>query len=124
MWEALGENEKAVYKRRNEEDKARFQREMEAYKAGSFQQPEKMEEDYADESTKEVFTSTLTTTNISSIVSKMAEPEERTENPCIRQGCGKAAIKSSEWDDEYCSNECAVVHCKNVFAAWVSEQRA
>ncbi len=26
----------------------------------------------------------------------------------------------SEWEDEYCSNECAVRHCKDVFAEFVA----
>ena len=58
LWEALGESEKAVYKKRNADDKIRFQREMEAYKAGLNVQQVEREEELQDEVTKEVFTST------------------------------------------------------------------
>ena len=60
LWEALGESEKAVYKKRNADDKIRFQREMEAYKAGLNVQQVEREEELQDEVTKEVFTSTGT----------------------------------------------------------------
>ena len=35
-----------------------------------------------------------------------------TGNHCIRQGCTNPAITSTEWEDEYCSNECVVGHCR------------
>ncbi|KAK6637497.1 hypothetical protein RUM44_007917 [Polyplax serrata] len=34
-----------------------------------------------------------------------------TGNHCIRHGCTNPAITSTEWEDEYCSNECVVGHC-------------
>lgn len=37
-----------------------------------------------------------------------------TGNHCIRQGCTNPAITSSEWEDEYCSNECVIGHCRCV----------
>ncbi|KAM7357179.1 uncharacterized protein ACRADG_002654 [Cochliomyia hominivorax] len=38
---------------------------------------------------------------------------------CTRQNCNKRAIINPDWEDEYCSNECVVIHCRNVFNAWV-----
>ena len=35
-------------------------------------------------------------------------------------GCASLAIRNAEWEDEYCSNECVVAHCKDVFADWVT----
>ena len=35
-------------------------------------------------------------------------------------GCENLAIRNPEWEDEYCSNECVVAHCKDVFAEWVA----
>jgi hypothetical protein len=37
---------------------------------------------------------------------------------CIRNGCTNQAIVSQDWEDEYCSNECVIKHCKDVFALW------
>ncbi|XP_045473233.1 TOX high mobility group box family member 4-A-like isoform X3 [Harmonia axyridis] len=40
-------------------------------------------------------------------------------NSCIRNGCPNPAITNPEWEDEYCSNECVVSHCRDVFTNWV-----
>ncbi|XP_070574818.1 TOX high mobility group box family member 3-like isoform X2 [Ptychodera flava] len=39
---------------------------------------------------------------------------------CMRNGCVNPAIESADWDKEYCSNECVVSHCRDVFTAWVA----
>ena len=42
-------------------------------------------------------------------------------NTCIRHGCPNPAVANTEWEDEYCSNECVVSHCRFVWAFfWVS----
>lgn len=122
MWEALGDEEKSRYKKLNEADKVRYQREMEAYKAGIPPTSTHIPDEIVDEDTKEVFSSTESTTSIVPQVKIQPQDEEKTENMCIKKGCVNVAIKSSEWDDEYCSDECAVGHCKDVFALWVAEQ--
>lgn len=33
-------------------------------------------------------------------------------NSCIRHGCTNPAVSNCEWEDEYCSNECVVSHCR------------
>lgn len=38
---------------------------------------------------------------------------------CLREHCNKRAIINPDWEDEYCSNECVVIHCRNVFNQWV-----
>ncbi|XP_063221136.1 TOX high mobility group box family member 4-like isoform X3 [Bacillus rossius redtenbacheri] len=45
-------------------------------------------------------------------------------NTCIRHGCNNAAISNSEWEDEYCSNECVVSHCRDVFSSWVASNQS
>ncbi|KAL0966320.1 hypothetical protein UPYG_G00293850 [Umbra pygmaea] len=39
---------------------------------------------------------------------------------CVRAGCTNPAIDSTDWDKEYCSNECAASHCRDIFMAWCS----
>ncbi|XP_037974145.2 TOX high mobility group box family member 3 isoform X3 [Plutella xylostella] len=46
--------------------------------------------------------------------------ENRSPTSCIRQGCTNPAVANSEWEDEYCSNECVVSHCRDVFSSWVA----
>jgi toll-like receptor 13 len=42
---------------------------------------------------------------------------------CIRQGCQQNAVVHPNWDNEYCSNECVVDHCRDVFGAWVATRQ-
>ncbi|CAN8004881.1 unnamed protein product, partial [Ixodes hexagonus] len=42
---------------------------------------------------------------------------------CIRSGCLNPAVESLDWDNEYCSSECVVSHCGDVFTAWVAQQQ-
>lgn len=44
-------------------------------------------------------------------------------NACIRVGCPNQAVPNSEWEDEYCSNECVVSHCRDVFSSWVASNQ-
>ncbi|XP_072162612.1 uncharacterized protein [Bemisia tabaci] len=43
---------------------------------------------------------------------------------CIRSGCTNPSVVNSEWEDEYCSNECVVTHCRNVFQTWVASNQS
>jgi len=42
---------------------------------------------------------------------------------CIRNGCPNQAVANSEWENEYCSNECVVTHCRDVFSRWVASNQ-
>jgi hypothetical protein len=39
---------------------------------------------------------------------------------CVRDGCQNMAVENPGWDAEYCSNECVVTHCRDIFTAWVA----
>ncbi|XP_034471111.1 TOX high mobility group box family member 4b isoform X2 [Hippoglossus hippoglossus] len=39
-------------------------------------------------------------------------------NTCMRAGCTNPAVESTDWDKDYCSNECVATHCRDVFMAW------
>lgn len=45
-----------------------------------------------------------------------------TAQTCIRIGCTNPAIVSNDWEDEYCSYECVITHCRDVFGNWVHTQ--
>lgn len=38
------------------------------------------------------------------------------QSMCIRNGCTNPTIESPGWDNEYCSNECVVNHCRSVLS--------
>jgi hypothetical protein len=31
---------------------------------------------------------------------------------CIRNGCANPAVNNPEWEQEFCSNDCVVLHCR------------
>ncbi|XP_068097498.1 TOX high mobility group box family member 4 isoform X2 [Hyperolius riggenbachi] len=39
---------------------------------------------------------------------------------CVRSGCENLPVESKDWDNEYCSNECVVKHCRDTFMAWIA----
>ncbi|XP_064593660.1 TOX high mobility group box family member 4 [Zonotrichia leucophrys gambelii] len=39
---------------------------------------------------------------------------------CVRAGCERAPVASGDWDEEFCSSECLVRHCRDVFLAWLA----
>ena len=51
------------------------------------------------------------------------EPPQPGLLKCIRSGCEKPSVRNLEWEDEYCSNQCVVLHCDMVFKDWVREQQ-
>uniref|UniRef100_A0A915KW19 HMG box domain-containing protein n=1 Tax=Romanomermis culicivorax TaxID=13658 RepID=A0A915KW19_ROMCU len=43
---------------------------------------------------------------------------------CMRSGCPKiGGVDATPWDQEYCSNECVVKHCRDVFTGWVRNRQ-
>jgi len=148
MWEAMGFEDKSSYKKKNELDKVRYEREMTEYK----ERQESRQDLPAPKSTAasrpatvvksrpvraaaaaaaaaaaksaEVFKSDEEDARPAPITTAPAPELETTANACIRQGCAAMAVKSPEWEDEYCSNKCVVSHCRDVFAEWVLAQKA
>uniref|UniRef100_A0A1A9Z392 HMG box domain-containing protein n=1 Tax=Glossina pallidipes TaxID=7398 RepID=A0A1A9Z392_GLOPL len=53
---------------------------------------------------------------------KQTLSEDSAMQKCTRENCNKRAIINPDWEDEYCSNECVVIHCRNVFNAWVQSK--
>ncbi|XP_067644158.1 thymocyte selection-associated high mobility group box protein TOX isoform X2 [Eurosta solidaginis] len=63
---------------------------------------------------------TQSTTPTSNDPSQQLQPGDAgAVQKCTRENCNKRAIINPDWEDEYCSNECVVIHCRNVFNAWV-----
>ncbi|XP_052063660.1 TOX high mobility group box family member 4-like isoform X1 [Mytilus californianus] len=42
---------------------------------------------------------------------------------CVRNGCINRSIENPGWDNEYCSTDCVVSHCRDVFTAWVANRQ-
>lgn len=47
--------------------------------------------------------------------------QSTTLQKCIRNGCTNQAIACPDWEDEYCSNECVITHCGDVFGNWIQK---
>uniref|UniRef100_A0A803JTP6 TOX high mobility group box family member 4 n=1 Tax=Xenopus tropicalis TaxID=8364 RepID=A0A803JTP6_XENTR len=54
------------------------------------------------------------------LVSSSPPPSLSPQPRCVRSGCENAPIECKDWDNEYCSNDCVVKHCRDTFMAWIA----
>ncbi len=64
----------------------------------------------------------LSTTGIASTPNDGVHHQSNVLQKCTRKGCTNQAITCPDWEDEYCSNECAVKHCGDVFGKWIQNK--
>ena len=105
MWQSLEENQKDKYRKMNEADKERFKREKDLYDRGL---------------SGPVTTTVRVATPATQVAPLEAEPGT---TKCIRSGCSNPSVRNVEWEDEYCCNQCVVIHCDQVFKDWVAAQQ-
>ena len=89
----------------NEADKERFKREKDLY----------------DRGLSGPVTTTVRVATPAAQVAPLAAESGTTK--CIRSGCSNPSVRNVEWEDEYCCNQCVVIHCDQVFKDWVKEQQ-
>ncbi|XP_055385643.1 TOX high mobility group box family member 4 [Condylostylus longicornis] len=150
MWEALDVEHKNVYKKNAEIAKKEYLRALSEYRANnsrindttteetgtnSFATVNPNKKQLPIASKPAVFTistnddNSLSQMNSPSGVNRAESPEANTINEdtsvqkCIRDGCTNKAVVNPDWEDEYCCNECAVRHCRNVFNNWVKTNK-
>ncbi|KAM9368096.1 LOW QUALITY PROTEIN: TOX high mobility group box family member 4 [Phaethornis superciliosus] len=118
MWDSLGEEQKQVYKRKTEAAKKEYLKALAAYRAkGVLGSPETSVEMMAGDVVPEVESPPQ--------VELVAESPGGEEPPrCVRVGCGNPPVANAEWDEEYCSSECVVKHCRDVFLAWLAARNS
>lgn len=134
MWDALPAANKNTYKKKYEDERKEYDRAMIAY------QPKSDDEGNVVTISPQIYTPDIpiakvaplpatpsTTTAPADSTNLMSTNGDSTEdilsilsaNICIRDGCGSTAISNPDWDGEYCSYDCVVVHTKAVFNKWV-----
>lgn len=124
MWDSLDDEHKEVYKKKTEMAKKEYLKQLAAYRANMVRKGllgDRLEES----TTKTVVTKTATESpppQSSMLIPSPSLTEER-KMRCIRNGCTNFAVDCPDWDREYCSNECVVTHCKDVFMAWVASRQ-
>jgi len=52
----------------------------------------------------------------SNVDSAVDENQMITENICIRSGCNQPAVDNDQWNTDFCSSKCVVIHCNNAHA--------
>ncbi|KAH8301193.1 hypothetical protein KR018_007118 [Drosophila ironensis] len=132
MWESLDETQKNVYHQQHEQEKRDYVRQMRDYR----QQLE-----HAEEMMVTAPAPTPAAAPAPVPVQEERKPAAVQDDPavaagqgqpdqiqllteaarvqkCTREQCNKPAIINPDWEDEYCSNECVVIHCRNVFNEW------
>jgi len=133
MWESLDETQKNVYALRHEQEKREYVRLMRGYRH-QLSESEATSEAEAPPAVATNQPPPLVTTKLESVEDLQQSVDAQQEPPpdqiqllteaarvqkCTREQCNKPAIINPDWEDEYCSNECVVIHCRNVFNHWV-----
>ncbi|KAH8365699.1 hypothetical protein KR093_003534 [Drosophila rubida] len=148
MWDSMDTDQKTVYERRHEVDKRDYMIKLRDYQrqlqttqldTPSTAASEQEQQQPQQETSTTTQADTVAAVAVSEDVAPSAgavpatplaavapqQPEqiqllnEAAAVPkCTRELCNKPAIINPDWEDEYCSNECVVIHCRNVFNEW------
>ncbi|XP_030572652.1 TOX high mobility group box family member 4 isoform X2 [Drosophila novamexicana] len=141
MWESMDEKQKNVYDQRHELDKREYVRQLRDYQRSQQQadaaEAQQQQQPPAEQpSPAEALPSKEEPLAAAAVAAVAAEPavaqaplpppsdqiqlltEAAAVQKCTREQCNKPAIINPDWEDEYCSNECVVIHCRNVFTEW------
>lgn len=130
-WTKLDPTERATFRAQAETEKVEYLKLLAEYKAKLPSQPkeESMEEEEEDESDEVAVKDSEELEDDEDLVwddqpedylngqDNTAANEEVASSGllCTRFGCAKVARESIEWDNEFCSADCVVKHCKFVF---------
>uniref|UniRef100_A0A8D2ECQ3 TOX high mobility group box family member 4 n=1 Tax=Theropithecus gelada TaxID=9565 RepID=A0A8D2ECQ3_THEGE len=141
MWDSLGEKQKQVYKRKTEAAKKEYLKALTAYIDNQECQAtvETVELDPAPPS-QTPSPSPMATVDPASPAPASIEPPSPSQidvelvsgspvalSPqlrCLSSGCENTSTVSKDWNNEYCSNECVVKHCRDVFLIWVASRNS
>lgn len=135
MWDSLDETQKSVYSQRHEQEKRDYMRLIRDYRQQLSETEATSELEVPAVGAAAAVAPTLVTPKLE--VNKAVPEQPLMEQPqqpppdqiqllseaarvqkCTREQCNKPAIINPDWEDEYCSNECVVIHCRNVFNEW------
>lgn len=53
-----------------------------------------------------------TQSNVNGVDKVSLENEIPSTQMCIRNGCANRAVNNPEWEQEFCSNDCVIIHCR------------
>ncbi|XP_034483071.1 TOX high mobility group box family member 4 isoform X2 [Drosophila innubila] len=139
MWESMDEKQRSVYDQRHEVEKREYFRQLRDYQRNQQleetapQQQQLHEEEQQSSVPLPVHDEVPNTTAITAAApdreinsAVLPQPPDQIQllteaaavQQCMRDQCNKPAIINPDWEDEYCSNECVVIHCRNVFTEW------
>ncbi|XP_017127128.1 TOX high mobility group box family member 4-B isoform X1 [Drosophila elegans] len=135
MWESLDETRKNIYSQRHEQEKRDYVRLMRDYRHQLTESEATSEVEPAIVVPPQPVVMPPQQQLVAPKVEAVEEPVLAQQQPppeqiqllteaarvqkCTREQCNKPAIINPDWEDEYCSNECVVIHCRNVFNDWV-----
>ncbi|XP_050163575.1 LOW QUALITY PROTEIN: TOX high mobility group box family member 4-like [Myiozetetes cayanensis] len=136
MWDSLGEEQKQVYKRKTEAAKKEYLKALTAYRATLTSSEPPSRSPAPLPSPNNPSTLSLSNLEIHDFCCQVESPPGvevlggspgRAGSPrcrCVRAGCANAPVPSPDWDLEFCSSDCVVRHCRDVFLAWLAARNA
>lgn len=57
---------------------------------------------------------------VKNAVDKETSVKEASNDKCLYDGCLNPATYNPRWNSDYCSNECVVSHCRNIFESFLT----
>ncbi|XP_017841890.1 TOX high mobility group box family member 4 isoform X3 [Drosophila busckii] len=129
MWESLDDKQKLVYDQRHEVEKREYVRQMRDYQRQLSETPTvEPPQQEQQQQQQQPLTEQLPAHGVADENQDLKPAPEQIQllteaaavQKCTRDQCTKPAIINPDWEDEYCSNECVVIHCRNVFTEWAS----
>jgi len=121
MWESLDAHDKDEYNNMADKAKQAYLEELDDYKdsnkissntkPSSTKSQHKSKQKLSDDSESEMSSDTA----LNKVKPNVAH--------CSRTDCDNIAVNDTRWDNDFCSVDCVVSHCKDVFIAWVSSPR-
>ncbi|KAH8239024.1 hypothetical protein KR032_000011 [Drosophila birchii] len=130
MWDSLDETQKNVYSQRHEQEKRDYVRLIRDYRQQLSESEATLELETPAVATAAAMLPKAEVCKVEPEQPMLEQPQETPPEQiqllseaarvqkCTREQCNKPAIINPDWEDEYCSNECVVIHCRNVFNEW------
>ncbi|ESO07136.1 hypothetical protein HELRODRAFT_170438 [Helobdella robusta] len=112
MWDELEDKHKQYYEKLADLEKLKARKERKKMSNDSGKMNDKLQTKKPKERKKPSASST-----------EMVQSRPANQPMCVREGCSNRAINDTRWNLDYCSTQCVVSHCKDVFKSWVAHRK-
>lgn len=129
MWNNLDENHKQYYNKlaeeaRQENKLLKKEKTIQVLQKVPIKKPVKDKRPHVERPDKSATSKSLKHSRTHSSRGSTDKIQVTTPAKCLREGCSNKAVEDLRWSKEYCSTQCVVSHCKDVYKAWVALRKS